>query len=266
MTTPIPKLDKHVPTDQAAPELLARRLLEDRIAAVEEDMAADAQDAEYTGEQLDSCDYDVVMPYETAQTILAALPRADLAAPSAPAEVEGLVERLMLNTPVITQDHMDAATEIMPATALTALQAENERLREELSAEKEMLEQSFQSAEELSVLLAKANKRAEKAEADRDALTGAAKDVLAERQRQITAEGWTPEHDDTYQAGDLANAAACYAMTDPVIDPYRPAPVVWPWSASWWKPTDRRRDLVKAGALILAEIELIDRAKLKGDV
>ena len=31
--------------------------------------------------------------------------------------VERLIERLMLNTPVITQDHMDAATEIMPQAA-----------------------------------------------------------------------------------------------------------------------------------------------------
>jgi hypothetical protein len=86
------------------------------------------------------------------------------------------------------------------------------------------------------------------------------RDVLAERQRQISEEGWTPEHDDAAQAGDLANAAACYAMTDPVMDPDRPAPVDWPWSAKWWKPTTPRRDLVKAGALILAEIERLDRA------
>lgn len=36
---------------------------------------------------------------------------------------------------------------------------------------------------------------------------------------------------------------------------------VWPWDESWWKPTNRRRDLVKAGALILAEIERLDRAE-----
>lgn len=34
----------------------------------------------------------------------------------------------------------------------------------------------------------------------------------------------------------------------------------WPWGSSWWKPKDPRRDLVRAGALILAEIERIDRA------
>jgi len=53
-------------------------------------------------------------------------------------------------------------------------------------------------------------------------VTGAVRDVLAERQRQISEEGWTPEHDDDAgRPGDLANAAACYAMTDPVMDPDR---------------------------------------------
>jgi hypothetical protein len=35
---------------------------------------------------------------------------------------------------------------------------------------------------------------------------------------------------------------------------------VWPWSREWWQPKDRRRDLVRAGALIVAEIERLDRA------
>lgn len=35
----------------------------------------------------------------------------------------------------------------------------------------------------------------------------------------------------------------------------------WPWSRAWWKPASRRRCLIKAGALILAEIERIDRAE-----
>lgn len=33
----------------------------------------------------------------------------------------------------------------------------------------------------------------------------------------------------------------------------------WPWSREWWKPKNPRRDLVKAGALIVAEIERLDR-------
>lgn len=88
--------------------------------------------------------------------------------------------------------------------------------------------------------------------------TAAASDVLAERQRQVTAEGWTPEHDDEYQHCEMAVAAACYIMADD--DPRADIPELWPWPSEWWKPTDVRRDLVKAGALILAEIERLDRA------
>ena len=96
-------------------------------------------------------------------------------------------------------------------------------------------------------------------------MTHAARDVLAERQRQIEVEGWTPENDDAYQSGDIADAAACYAMTSPRMRGDRSAPFDWPWVGRWWKPTDRRRNLVKAGALILAEIERLDRAALASD-
>ncbi|WP_173768955.1 hypothetical protein [Pseudazoarcus pumilus] len=90
--------------------------------------------------------------------------------------------------------------------------------------------------------------------------TAAARDVLAERQRQIEAEGWTPEHDDEHSSGEMAAAAGCYAFHAalggwPDLSPY-----LWPWDKAWWKPTTPRRTLVKAGALILAEIERLDRA------
>ncbi len=91
-------------------------------------------------------------------------------------------------------------------------------------------------------------------------LTAAARDVLAERQRQISVEGWTPEHDDRHTTGALATAAGCYAMFTLAYPPGDPVSF-WPWSPSWWKPSDEsRRNLVKAGALILAEIERLDRA------
>ncbi len=84
-------------------------------------------------------------------------------------------------------------------------------------------------------------------------------DVQAERRRQVEAEGWTPEHDDEHDTGALASAAGCYAMFSlayPAGDPSR----FWPWDKSWWKPSpDGRRNMVKAGALILAEIERLDR-------
>jgi hypothetical protein len=83
-------------------------------------------------------------------------------------------------------------------------------------------------------------------------------DITAERLRQIAFEGWTPEHDDAHGTGELADAAACYALGTERIQHFK----LWPWSWEWWKPTDRRCDLVKAGALIVAEIERLDRAEL----
>ena len=84
-------------------------------------------------------------------------------------------------------------------------------------------------------------------------------DLLAERLRQVDDEGWSPEHDDQHAVGELAAAAACYCHPEPCMDDTRGVPFSWPWARRWWKPTDRRRDLVKAGALILAEIERLDR-------
>ncbi|RUK03248.1 hypothetical protein [Pseudomonas aeruginosa] len=91
-------------------------------------------------------------------------------------------------------------------------------------------------------------------------------DVQAERRRQIEAEGWTPEHDDEHACDEIAAFACFYAMPPAARD----------WDASstgygdtlgeaivpeGWEPKtgDRRRDLVKACALGLAEIERLDR-------
>lgn len=94
-------------------------------------------------------------------------------------------------------------------------------------------------------------------------LSTAAQDVLAERNRQIAAEGWTPEHDDEHTFGSLASAAGCYAMYTLAYPAGDPHPN-WPWERTWWKPSqDSRRNLIRAGALILAEIERLDRAAAK---
>ncbi|MDF0533649.1 hypothetical protein PY479_05065 [Shewanella sp. A32] len=86
-------------------------------------------------------------------------------------------------------------------------------------------------------------------------------DVIAERQRQISAEGWTLEHDDKYQHGVLAFAASCYCLASvfPNSSERENVPSTWPFAGKFWKPTTPRRDLVKAAALILAEIERLDR-------
>ncbi|EML1597784.1 hypothetical protein RVY52_002523 [Burkholderia cenocepacia] len=89
-------------------------------------------------------------------------------------------------------------------------------------------------------------------------VTQAARDVLAERRRQVEVEGFTPEHDDAHSPRELAAAAGSYALHahDQRI---AVTPAWWPWARAWWKPGTPRRMLVKAGALILAAIERIDR-------
>lgn len=103
-------------------------------------------------------------------------------------------------------------------------------------------------------------------------VTDAERDVILERRRQVSAEGYTSEHDDAHAGGELARAAAAYAWAasdssgyavqlrhdagtlTPMVD------LLWPWEVERvWKPKDKRRDLIRAGALILAEIERLDR-------
>jgi hypothetical protein len=95
--------------------------------------------------------------------------------------------------------------------------------------------------------------------ADVRAMTDAARDVLAERARHGGEEGFTLAHDDQHTDGSLAVAGACYALVD-ARDTIGGA---WPWDFRWWKPTTPRRNLVKACALILAEIERLDRKDSK---
>lgn len=97
--------------------------------------------------------------------------------------------------------------------------------------------------------------------------------IADERRRQIEQEGWSRERDITeHRNGELAAAGACYAMPSNsrgyrnVIETVERMgnvcvariPMKWPvnWHWSWWKPTPNRiRELVKAGALIAAEID-----------
>ena len=95
--------------------------------------------------------------------------------------------------------------------------------------------------------------------------------ISEERKRQIEKEGWTEEHDSGHQGDEILHAAICYAVN--VADPYNPISttystsfsMTWPWADKGWKPTkgDTVRDLVKAGALIAAEIDRRIKWKIK---
>lgn len=78
--------------------------------------------------------------------------------------------------------------------------------------------------------------------------------IAAERQRQIEKEGWTAEHDRQHKNGEMVLAAIAYLMPDNLREPITD---IWPWDVKYFKPTpnDRERELVKAGALIGAEID-----------
>lgn len=107
-----------------------------------------------------------------------------------------------------------------------------------------------------------------------------ATEVAAERLRQIRDEGYTPGHDDEYALGELALGAAAYALSanggDQTfktvhgslrIDYAGLARQLWPWrrvnGEATMKPHTRRRNLVKAAAMLMAEIERIDRANAR---
>ncbi|WP_078670596.1 hypothetical protein [Chitinophaga eiseniae] len=93
--------------------------------------------------------------------------------------------------------------------------------------------------------------------------------IAEERKRQINIEGYHEHHDDRHEAGELADAAMCYCMS-PI---YRPAynfpPMGWPWIGGendGFKPSNNRiHELAKAGALIAAEIDRLQRMADKED-
>jgi hypothetical protein len=98
-------------------------------------------------------------------------------------------------------------------------------------------------------------------------ISNATNDVINERLRQQDSEGWTPEHDDQHTHGEMAAAALCYIgevcwrRNHPQAALISAPPAEWPWDATWWKPKGDRADLVRAAALIIAEIERLDRAE-----
>lgn len=103
------------------------------------------------------------------------------------------------------------------------------------------------------------------------------REVLAERRRQVEEEGYTAAHDDQHRDGELARAAAAHALhaagllaedatgkvPDAQLSFIAAGDAAWPWQVSEMKDHALRRKLVIAAALLLAEIERVDRATIK---
>lgn len=93
-------------------------------------------------------------------------------------------------------------------------------------------------------------------------------DVIAERCHQIMDLNYNVPHDDQHDQRELARAAASYLRhyiyrTGVPSDTYfnDQVAIEWPWDEKFWNPQDPRADLVRTAALIIAEIERIDRAE-----
>lgn len=109
-------------------------------------------------------------------------------------------------------------------------------------------------------------------------------EIADERKRQIDEKGFTPERDDfLYEKGELRLGAISYALRacpggdTPIFSTIGTAPfqgknaghigaghLFWPWP-NWKFPyhESARERLVKAAALLVAEIEQIDRRSTK---
>jgi len=97
--------------------------------------------------------------------------------------------------------------------------------------------------------------------------------IAAERERQITAEGYTAAHDDEHDGMELAIAAGCYL--DHYVYGFDIGDALycarWPWEKDSWKPSRgegvdfKIRDLAKVGAFAAAEIDRLTRMNAGSD-
>jgi hypothetical protein len=72
--------------------------------------------------------------------------------------------------------------------------------------------------------------------------------IAAERRRQIEVEGWTTAHDREHGPDSLKQAAACYACYSDD----------WPWEPAAFKPKGPLHNLIVAGALYQAALDITE--------
>lgn len=113
--------------------------------------------------------------------------------------------------------------------------------------------------------------------------------ILEERERQITKEGYSAAHDDSYFLEELARAASSYCIAgaarashgnycirsaqfhfkvdrmglDISVDLDKIAERVWPFDKKYYKPKSHKENLIRAAAFIVAELERLERADAK---
>lgn len=80
--------------------------------------------------------------------------------------------------------------------------------------------------------------------------------IAFERNRQKMEEKYSEIHDSDHDNDELLLAAISYIenIIWPPIEG-ESVPEIWPWEQESWKPKDRKRNLIRAGALIAAELD-----------
>jgi len=86
-------------------------------------------------------------------------------------------------------------------------------------------------------------------------------EILNERILQIIKHGYSESHDDEHSDGSIADAAAHYASTKDDAG-------LWPWDVQYDKKDSksRRDQLITSIAMLISEVERVDRASKKPDI
>ncbi len=83
--------------------------------------------------------------------------------------------------------------------------------------------------------------------------------ITIERVRQVVAKGYTPAGDTVYRSGELLDAARAYCASAAAwpteIGQWEAGKDRWPWNPVFFEPESPQPDLIRAGALVCAEIE-----------
>lgn len=80
--------------------------------------------------------------------------------------------------------------------------------------------------------------------------------IFMERRRQITREGYDTKHDDEHVGGEIGAAGAAYALFNMRT---RSALGLWPFAHGFKPKENPEHNMVRAGALIVAELERLAR-------
>jgi len=84
--------------------------------------------------------------------------------------------------------------------------------------------------------------------------------IAEEKTRLLSVAGRMPTGDRSDELGEIGQAARCYFRC---AGPDKIAPMQWPWDDKYWKPGNRRDNLVASGALVRIEIERLQRFEKK---